>query len=116
MWKKIGLVLIATVLLLGCTQENKKSQNLDELVDKIVEGNALAKEYVVGQGYSKQIRELGIEEVLELKQQKMFQELSEKELLEVKFAHPEKGTFVAIIDLQDENVVKFYRTASITMR
>lgn len=108
----ISLVCLI-ILLLGCVLEQQESR--EEKIDRIAMGNAQMQEYVIGQGYSRQVNELSVEEVIALKQQSMFKDLPEKALVQVEYSHPQKGKFIAIIDLEDENVLKFYRIAGITI-
>jgi hypothetical protein len=118
------------VLLAGCVEQSTKDNNsqtkdnnsseekqMESQLLEIANQNQNVKDYIIGQGFQAKTMKLS-QELIEAQKQKnpIYQGLpTNTELFEIDYFSPEKGSFVAIIDWQNKTLIKFYRTAGISI-
>lgn len=89
---------------------------MEEKVLAVAEKNEFIQSLRLNDDFQAIITFLSKEKIVELKQESMiYQRLPEKDLYQVNYVSPTLGNYLAVVDLEDENVLMFYRLAGVTI-
>lgn len=117
MWL-IGFAVFLVVLLAAffLLTNNSMGEETKRKVLEIAGTNDFVQQLIVGQGFETKITRLDSKGILELRaKDALYDNLPEKTLYRVNYDSAVKGSYVVIVDLEQNKVLKFFRIASISV-
>jgi hypothetical protein len=90
--------------------------DVEEMIDHITAENIYVDNYNLNQEFQRTVEFISQEDLITLKQEnELYQRLPDKDLYKVDWSHAQKGRFMAMVDLETEEVIMFYRLSGVEL-